>query len=142
MNGTRHGRKSAAAESSFNEDLAEHQYRLEPADNATPEYVFDQRWAVALLEHVLAQLEKEYGEAKNRAWLEAMRPVLAMDRGAIDYPGLACQLDMTEAAARMAVHRLRQRYRQLIRAEVAHTVASPAEVDAEMRHLFRVLANG
>ena len=127
---------------SLNEDLAEKQYRLEPADNATPEYVFDQRWAVALLERALAQLEKEYGNAENPALMEALRPALAMDREALNYSGRALNLNMSEAAVRMAVHRLRKRFRQLIRAEVANTVASPDEIDAEMRHLFQVLANG
>jgi RNA polymerase sigma-70 factor (ECF subfamily) len=74
--------------------------------------------------------------------MEAMRPALATDRGSLDYAELAHKLGMAETAARMAVHRLRQRYRQLIRAEVASTVASPEEVEAEMRHLFQVLTNG
>ena len=74
--------------------------------------------------------------------MEAMRPALTTDRGAIDYAEMADKLGMTETAARVAVHRLRQRYRQLIRAEVASTVASPEEVEAEMRHLFQVLTNG
>jgi RNA polymerase sigma-70 factor (ECF subfamily) len=74
--------------------------------------------------------------------MEAMRPALATDRGALNYADMAHKLGITEAAARVAVHRLRQRYRQLIRAEVASTVASPEEVEAEMRHLFQVLTNG
>ena len=71
-----------------------------------------------------------------------MRPALTADREAIDYAGMALKLGTTETAARVAAHRLRKRYRQLIRAEVAGTVASPEEVEAEMRHLFRVLTNG
>ena len=111
-------------------------------EKAAPESRFEQEWAVALLESALVRLEEEYRRAKKQAWMEAMRPALATDRGALDYPDLAHKLGMTETAARMAVHRLRQRYRQLIRAEVAGTVASPEEVDAEMRHLFEVLTSG
>ena len=73
--------------------------------------------------------------------MEAMRPALTTDRGALDYAGLAHKLGMTETAARVAVHRLRQRYRHLIRAEVASTVASPEEVEAEMHYLFQALTN-
>jgi RNA polymerase sigma factor (sigma-70 family) len=127
---------------SLNDDSAEHRYELEPAEKATPESLFERGWAVTLLAGVLSRLEEEYRRAGKQAWMEAMRPALATDRDALDYAGLAQRLGMTETAARMAVHRLRQRYRQLIRAEVAGTVASPEEVEAEMRHLFRALTNG
>jgi len=127
---------------SLNEYSAEHRYQLEPAEKATPETLFEQGWAVTLLAGVLSRLEEEYNRAGKQAWMEAMRPALATDRGSLDYAELAHKLGTAETAARMAVHRLRQRYRQLIRAEVASTVASPEEVEAEMRHLFQVLTNG
>ena len=124
---------------SLNDDSAEHRYRIEPAEKATPESLFERGWALTLLEGVLARLEEEYRREGKQAWMEAMSPVLTTDRGAIDYAEMAHRLGVTEAAARVAVHRLRQRYRQLIRAEVACTVASPEEVEAEMHHLFQVL---
>jgi len=127
---------------SLNDDSAEHRYRLEPAEKATPESLFERGWALTLLEGVLARLEEEYRREGKQAWMEAMRPALTTDQGAIDYTELAHKLGMTETAARVAVHRLRQRYRQLIRAEVASTVASPEEVEAEMSHLFQVLTSG
>ena len=126
---------------SLDDDTAEHRYRLEPVEKATPESLFERGWALTLLDGVLARLEEEYRQTGKQAWMEAMRPALTSDRGAIDYAEMAHKLDMTETAARVAVHRLRQRYRQLIRAEVASTVASPEEVDAEMSHLFQVLTN-
>ena len=89
---------------------------------------------------MLARLEEEYRAEGKSAWIEALRPALTLDRDAIDYAGMAHKLGLTETAARVAVHRLRQRYRRLIRLEVANTVASPEEVDGEMRHLFQVLA--
>ena len=127
---------------SLNDDSAESRYRLEPADQATPESLFERGWALTLLDGVLALLEEEYHRAGKQAEMEAMRPALTTDGGAIDYAQMARQLDTTETAARVAVHRLRQRYRQLLRAEVAGTVASPEEVEAEMRHLFQALTNG
>ena len=133
-------RGGGQAHVSLNDDSAENRYQLEPADNTTPERLFEKGWAVTLLETVLSRLEEDYRKEGNAEWMEAMRPALATDRGLLDYAELAKKLDMTETAARMAVHRLRQRYRQLIRAEVASTVASSEETEAEMRHLFRVLA--
>jgi DNA-directed RNA polymerase specialized sigma24 family protein len=127
---------------SLDDAMAEHRYRLEPAERATPESLFERGWAVTLLEGVLARLEEEYARSGKQAWMEAMRPALTTDREAIDYAGMAHTLGITETACRVAVHRLRQRYRQLIRAEVAGTVASPEEVEAEMRHLFKVLTHG
>jgi RNA polymerase sigma factor (sigma-70 family) len=127
---------------SLDDVSAESRYQLEPASQATPEALFDRGWALTLLGDVLARLEAEYCREGRKAFFEALRPALTSDRGSIHYAGLAQKLGITENAARVAVHRLRQRYRQLIRAEVASTVASPAEVDEEMRYLFEVLARG
>ena len=127
---------------SLNDDSAERRYGLEPVEKATPESLFERRWALTLLDAVLARLEEEHRREGKLHWMETMRSALATDRGAIDYKAVAHKLDMTETSARVAVHRLRQRYRQLIRAEVACTVTSPLEVETEMRHLFQVLING
>jgi RNA polymerase sigma-70 factor (ECF subfamily) len=127
---------------SLNDDSAENRYQLEPAHNITPETLFEQGWAVTLLESALLRLEEEYRRDGKEKWMETMRPALVTERGSLDYADLAKKLGVKEAAARMAVHRLRQRYRHLIRAEIAATVASPQEVDAEMRHLFRALTAG
>jgi RNA polymerase sigma factor (sigma-70 family) len=124
---------------SLNDDSAEQRYGLEPAEQATPESLFERGWALTLLDGVLARLEAEYRREGKQAWLETLRPALTADRDALNYAGMAAELGMTETAVRVAVHRLRQRYRQLLRAEVASTVASPGEVEAEMRHLFQVL---
>lgn len=125
---------------SLNDDTAEERYRLEPVDKSTPESLYERGWALALLNDVLVRLEQEYGREGKKEWMEAMRPALTADRDSIAYDEIAGKLGMTETAARVAVHRLRQRYRRLIRTEVASTVASEAEVDEEMSHLFRVLA--
>ncbi|MCX6905997.1 MAG: sigma-70 family RNA polymerase sigma factor [Verrucomicrobia bacterium] len=127
---------------SLDDDSAEHRYRLEPVEKTTPESLFERGWALTLLEGVLARLEEEYRRDGKQALMETIRPALTTDQEAIDYAAVAHKLAMTETAARVAVHRLRQRYRQLIQAEVASTVASPEEVEAEMHHLFEALTHG
>jgi RNA polymerase sigma factor (sigma-70 family) len=127
---------------SLDDNSAERRYELEPVESATPESLFERRWALTLLDTVLARLEDEHRREGKLAWLEAMRPALTADHGSIDYATMARQLDLTQTAARVAVHRLRHRYRQLIRTEVARTVASSLEVETEMRHLFHVLTSG
>lgn len=123
-------------------DTGETRYSAEPADLRTPEQVFERRWALALLGEVMQQLEAEYRAEGKSDLFRALRSCLVGDREGLPYPQLARQLGMSEGAVRVAVHRLRRRYRELLRAEIAHTVASPEEVDAEMRHLFKVLARG
>lgn len=127
---------------SLDDTSAEIQYRSEPASGSTPEALFDRGWALSLLRRVLDQLEAEYRGEGKQAWMEAMRPALSMESGSINYSQIAEKLRVTENAARVAVHRLRQRYRQIIRQAVAATVSSRNEVDEELRYLFEVLANG
>jgi RNA polymerase sigma factor (sigma-70 family) len=127
---------------SLNDDSAEQRYQLEPVEKTTPESLFERGWALSLLNDVVLRLEREYEADGKREWMEATRPVLTMDRSAINYGDMARKLGMTETATRVAVHRLRQRYRKLIQAEVASTVAGPEEASEEMRHLFQVLSAG
>lgn len=123
-------------------DTGETRYNAEPVDPRTPEQAFERSWALALLGQVVQQLEQEY-RSQNRADLfAALRPHLIGDRDLLPYAQLGEQLGLTDGAVRVAVHRLRQRYRELLRAEIARTVVSAAEVDCEMRHLFNVLAAG
>ncbi len=121
-------------------DTGETQYTAEPVDLRTPEQVFERRWAAALLREVMHQLEAQYRAEDKAELFAALGPCLAGDREGLPYRKLAEQLGLKEAAVRVAVHRLRQRYRGLLRIEIAHTVASPEDVDVEMRHLFKVLA--
>ena len=100
--------------------LAEQRYDLEPADTATPDKLFDRHWAGALLEEVLSQLEAEYQQAGKAE--------------------LAAGLGLNEGAVKVAVHRLRKQYRQLLRAEIANIVADPEQAEDELRHLFSALA--
>lgn len=126
---------------SLHDTSAEGRYQLEPTEKATPESLFERSWALSLLENVLARLEEEYRNTGKEPLMNVIRPALTADRQAINYTEMAQTLGMAETAVRVAVHRLRQRYRQLIRAEVANTVASKEDIDAEMHHLFEVLTN-
>jgi RNA polymerase sigma factor (sigma-70 family) len=123
-------------------DTAETRYSLEPATTTTPEQIFERQWALALLDQVLLALRAEYEKGGKAALFDALKPSLAGRSETQPYAELAASLGMTEAAVKVAVHRLRERYRRRLQAEVAHTLASPSEVDSELRHLFRVLARG
>lgn len=114
---------------------AETRYLREPTDELSAEKLLDRQWALALLDHVLARLEAET-DAKKFA---AFKPFLTAGKGAISYVEVAGQLGATEGAVKVGVHRLRQRYRRLLREEIAHTVARPAEIEEEMRCLFAAL---
>jgi len=121
-------------------DTAETRYGLEPADNTTPERSFELRWALTLLEQVLQRLQTEYEQEGKADLFAELNPCLVGERTAQPYAELAAKVGASENTVKSAVHRLRQRYRQLLRDEIAHTVAGPAEVDDELRHLFAVLA--
>lgn len=119
---------------------AEERYRLEPAHDASPDRLFERRWALSLLSAVFDRLEKDYVAAGKGELFQVVQGFLSPDSGEADYASAARQLGMNEGAVRMAVHRLRRRYADLFREEVAHTVAGPGEVEDEMRHLRRILS--
>jgi RNA polymerase sigma-70 factor (ECF subfamily) len=118
----------------------EHRYALELTDTCNPEQLYERRWALTLLEVVLKRLEQEVMEAGRGRMFSQLKGVLTGDRGGMSHAELARRLDMSEAAVTMAVHRLRRRFRQLIRSEIAHTVRQPDEIEDEMRHLCQVLS--
>lgn len=121
-------------------ESAEMRYHLEPADDLTPEKVYEQRWARTLLANVIEQLRGEYEAQGKGALFDELKNCLTKARAAVAYAELAARLKVQEGALRVAVHRLRQRYRDLLRAEIAHTVSEPEEVEEELRYLLRVLA--
>ncbi|MGZ4962586.1 MAG: RNA polymerase sigma factor [Limisphaerales bacterium] len=125
----------------FSLDLAraEDRYDLEPAILETPDKDFDKKWALALLETVMLQLEHEYKTEGKSDVFNALKQTLAGSRESQPYADLAKQLNTTEAAIKVTVHRLRKRYRELLQNEIANTVSSPEEIKEEMRHLFAAL---
>ncbi len=118
---------------------AEGRYRLEPSHEETPERLFDRDWALALLEGVLAGLRREYERTGRGATFEALKVVLTDGPRAVRQAELGRRLGTTEAAAQVAVHRLRKRYRDAVRAAIAATVADEAEVEDELKALFAAL---
>jgi RNA polymerase sigma-70 factor (ECF subfamily) len=125
---------------SFNAASAETRYRHEPIEPSTPENIFERNWALALLNEVFQRLQREHAAAGKGELFEQLKFCLTGERGAIAYAELAAGLQLSEGAVKVTVHRLRQRYRELLRAEVANTVATEAEVEEELRYLSRVLA--
>lgn len=118
---------------------AERRYATELATGVPPDRLYERQWAMTLLEQAMARLRAEYTDTARLAEFEQLKSALTAERGAIPYAKLAAKLDSTEGAARVAVHRLRKRYRELFRAAVADTVSEPAAVDDEVRHLAIVL---
>ena len=119
--------------------LAERLYGGSGAHSLTPEQLFDKRWALTLIETALARMEREYREAGRGGEFEALKPCLTAGRGEIAYRELAGMLGLGEGAARVAVHRIRKRYRSLFREEIARTVRDEDEVEEEMRSLMEAL---
>jgi RNA polymerase sigma-70 factor (ECF subfamily) len=131
-------RKRGGKVLSINIAGAEGRYSLEPADGLTAEKLFERRWATTLLDLVLARLRAEFIRQGRERVFERLKDFLA-NVGDAPYRQAAADLGMTEAAVKMAVHRLRRQYRRLLRAQIAQTVASPEEIDDEIRHLFAAL---
>jgi RNA polymerase sigma-70 factor (ECF subfamily) len=121
-------------------DTAETRYGAEPPDTVTPEQCYERRWAVALLEHVLTRLGDEYRAEQRGELFEMLKLCLAGERQSQPYADLGSKLGMSEGAVKVAVHRLRRRYREILRDEIAQTVSAPEEVEEEMRYLLTVLA--
>ncbi len=119
---------------------AEQRFDLEPAAATSPDTVFEKQWALALLAEVVGRLEGEYQAEEKGALFAAIRETLQGRSESQPYADLALSLGMTEGAVKVAVHRLRKRYRELIRSQVAETLAPTEDVEAEMRHLFQVLS--
>lgn len=125
---------------SIDEWQSEGRYELEAVDAMTPETQFDRSWAVALLERVLARLAADYERAARAELYATLQPYLAGKAGQPDHDELARRLSMSRGAVTVAIHRMRRRYGELLRDEIAQTVASPEEVEGEITHLLRVIA--
>ena len=137
-----HAAKRGAGQTmiSLDDTEAEERYRLEPVDNMTADKLFDRRWVMTLLEQVMARLRFEYAQNGNANLYEKLKDCLGGSRASAPYAQLAAELRMSEGAVKVAVHRLRARYRELLREEIAQTVTTQGEVDEEIRHLFSLLS--
>jgi RNA polymerase sigma-70 factor (ECF subfamily) len=120
--------------------LAEQRYASEPAVTLTPERAYEKQWAATLLEQVLSSLKQEYADAGHRRVFAELADLLWGKDGSVSFAEIGARLDMTEGAARGAMHRLRTRYRERLRREVAQTVAEPGQVDEELHYLISVVS--
>jgi len=118
---------------------AEQRYQMEPTDALTPEKCFERHWAQVVLEQVMVRLRADSGTGEKFQRFERLKPFLLGEEGACSLQQAGKDLGLTEEAAKSAVHRMRHRFRQLLREEIATTVAESAEVDAEIRHLITCL---
>ncbi len=121
-------------------ELTENRYQEEASVEMAADLAFDRHWAVTLLDQALARLRDEHQQQGKGAEFEILRQFLAVGKDPITYGVVAAQLGQSEAAVKMAVHRLRRRYRTVFREAIAQTVAAPAEVEEEMRHLLQALS--
>jgi len=118
---------------------AEERYRLEPADHLTPEKLFERRWALTLLEQVLARLRDDYARSEKGPLFEQLKGFLAGKKADSSYHAAADALGLSEGAVKVAVHRLRKRYRELLQEEIARTLGDPKLVEEEIQQLFAAL---
>lgn len=118
---------------------AEHLFQLEPSTNETPERLFDKAWALTLLDHAMTRLRADLERSGRSAQIERLTGYL-MDDHPRRYAETASELGMSEGAVKVAVHRLRRHFRDLVRQEIAQTVSSSEELDDELRHLLRAVA--
>jgi RNA polymerase sigma factor (sigma-70 family) len=125
---------------SLDTELAEQRYRIESVEGSTAERLFERRWALTLLDRTMKQLREEFAAAGKVGEFDVLKACLTAERGEISYAEVAAALGLSEGAARVTVHRLRKRFREVFRAEIAHTVASPEEIEEEVRYLMSVLA--
>ena len=132
-------RGGGQAHAQFDTAFAESRFA---ADNHSlaPDETFDQQWALTLLDLTVNRLRAEFAAAGKPGDFDALKNCLLAERGAIDYAAVAKQLGLNEGAARVAVHRLRKRFREIYREEISQTLADGADVEAELRHLAAALA--
>ncbi len=124
---------------SFDFENAENQYALEPADDLSPDKVFEKSWALTVLERTMDRLEAELAGKNKQKLFDHLRVYIAAEASSIPYREAAAELGMTEGGVRVAVHRLRRRCRELLRDEIAQTVAAEDQIDDEIRGLFAAL---
>jgi RNA polymerase sigma factor (sigma-70 family) len=124
---------------SLDAEEAEGRYAGEPRDQSTAADAYERLWAVALVEQVFSSLRSEYASADKAAVFERLKGFIWGDAESRSYGEIGGPLNLSEGAVKVAVHRLRKRFREVVRAEVAHTVARPEEIDEELRYLISVL---
>ncbi len=129
-----------ARSSPLDVSCAESRCSFQPSDELTPEKIFDKSWALALLDHVLCRLKDEFVEARKEKTFASLKVFLTGETGTPSYNEVAGELNMADGAVRVAVHRMRRRYREILKEEVAGTVAGPEETEDEIRYLLAAVS--
>lgn len=124
---------------SIDRDHAERGFAAEAVEHLTPERVFERRWATALLEKVLGQLSNEFARTGKREFFEQLKGYVWGDQGDMPLKDIAGRFGVSESAVKVTVYRLRLRFREMLRLEIAHTVAQPEDIEDEIRYLAQVL---
>jgi len=125
---------------SFDAASAEERYRLEPIEQLDAAKLYERRWVTTLFDKVLARLEDEFRDSGKGGLFDQLKGSLLAEEPALSYAVVGARLSLTESAVKQAVHRMRRRYGELFREEIAQTVAGPGEVEEELKHLFSVLS--
>jgi RNA polymerase sigma-70 factor (ECF subfamily) len=125
---------------SFDQFEPEERFAPEPADTASPEVLFDRRWAMRQVENALERLQADYAAAGRAPLFELLKDYVWGDKNALTLGEIASRVDLTEEAVKKSVQRLRLRFRECLRAEIAQTVSTPDQIDDELRHLRAVLS--
>lgn len=125
---------------SLDAEEGERRFAREPADEVTPELQFERNWALSLLEKVFARLRAEYEQAGRAELFEMLQPYLAGKEDMPGYQELARRIGQSPSGVGVSIHRMRRRYGELLRDEIARTVSSPEEVEAELAHLISVVS--
>ena len=131
-------KRGGAAVVSLEFSSGEERYQREPAHDETPERIFERRWALAVLDRVVERLRNEFVQHGRPEHFERLK-VFLLGQSDAPYAALAREMNTSEGALKVAIHRLRKRYRELFRQEIADTVADPAEVESELRFLAAAL---
>ena len=121
---------------------AETRYQINPSHDLSPDKLYDRAWAVVVLERVITRLQTESRTEGKATLYDQLKPFLMVGRGEIPYAEAAATMNMSEGSVRVAVHRFRKRYRELLRDEITQTLANPAQADEEMQALFSALTSG
>jgi len=122
-------------------DDGETRYSREPVDNLSPEKIFERYWAQTVLKQAMARLKAEYVNANKQRLFEHLKAYLTMEQDSMSYLSVASKLNMTEGAVKVAVYRLRQRYGELVRDQIAQTVTTTEQIEDEIRELYSALAD-
>ncbi len=121
---------------------AEHRFMLEPANVESAERLFERRWVLALLERAMERLQHECASAGKAELFAHIEGFISGEKGLASYADVAAQMKLSPSALKSVIFRLRQRYHELVREEVGHTVADPAELKDELRHLLGLFSSG